>query len=215
LVISGVDMSNGSIVRWLFAAAAFGAIASTCFAQSQTTEEMRENLRAQIRASQEAQANSQDGDQTDRSIRVNNHQDTNQLLYGKPTPPPGYASRPPASTPVNGGSKALNLTLPFEYNSDRLSPEAYPELRRFAAALDTPDLRGLGYLVAGHTDSSGADSYNLTLSRRRAAAVVDALAVLGIDTKKIRATGLGESRPILGLSSADPRNRRVEVTLLP
>ena len=67
--------------------------------------------------------------------------------------------------------------------------------------------------VRGHTDNVGDATSNLTLSKARAQAVVDQLLVLGLDPKRIRAAGLGETHP--DDSNATPegqaRNRRVEI----
>ena len=69
--------------------------------------------------------------------------------------------------------------------------------------------------VQGHTDERGDDDYNLDLSRRRAAAVVDYLVAHGVDSKRLTSHGYGETQPI------DPRhteaawalNRRVSFVL--
>lgn len=71
--------------------------------------------------------------------------------------------------------------------------------------------------VEGHTDSSGADSYNQLLSERRAGSVRDFLLNQGIEPKRTRAVGYGERYPIASNDSASGReqNRRVELTLIP
>jgi outer membrane protein OmpA-like peptidoglycan-associated protein len=71
--------------------------------------------------------------------------------------------------------------------------------------------------VAGHTDSSGADSYNQSLSERRARSVGHYLNSQGIDQMRLITIGYGESRPIADNESSNGRqqNRRVELTLAP
>ncbi len=65
--------------------------------------------------------------------------------------------------------------------------------------------------IAGHTDSSGSEAYNLRLSERRAGAVRDYLISKGVSGERLRARGYGEAQPV---SSAEPaRNRRVELRL--
>lgn len=66
--------------------------------------------------------------------------------------------------------------------------------------------------VAGHTDSTGALSMNLSLSERRAQSVVDYLVAKGIDTKKFTAKGYGPNQPIGDNSTEEGRakNRRIE-----
>lgn len=72
-------------------------------------------------------------------------------------------------------------------------------------------------LVEGHTDSQGSDAHNLDLSQRRADAVRSFLTDRGYDPSRIRAVGIGESRPIGDNATAEGRanNRRVEIVLAP
>lgn len=71
--------------------------------------------------------------------------------------------------------------------------------------------------VAGHTDSTGSDAYNQTLSEQRAAAVAGYLQTREVRGDRIITVGMGESRPIATNESAAGRqsNRRVELTLVP
>src|SRR5690606_16733227 len=71
--------------------------------------------------------------------------------------------------------------------------------------------------VYGHTDSSGADSYNQDLSQRRAVAVATVLANQGVDQRRFFIEGRGESDPIASNASESGRaqNRRVEIQLSP
>jgi outer membrane protein OmpA-like peptidoglycan-associated protein len=71
--------------------------------------------------------------------------------------------------------------------------------------------------VAGHTDSTGTDSYNQSLSQSRAQAVSDELVRMGVQAVRIDTVGYGEERPIANNSTESGRqeNRRVELTLLP
>ena len=71
--------------------------------------------------------------------------------------------------------------------------------------------------VAGHTDSTGSDSYNQQLSQRRASSVASFLRTRGVLGDRIIEVGMGESRPIADNDTADGRqlNRRVELTLVP
>jgi outer membrane protein OmpA-like peptidoglycan-associated protein len=71
--------------------------------------------------------------------------------------------------------------------------------------------------VAGHTDSTGTDTYNQSLSERRADAVANYLKTRNVLDERIITVGMGESRPITTNETADGRqqNRRVELTLVP
>ncbi|MCG7899929.1 MAG: OmpA family protein [Candidatus Thiodiazotropha lotti] len=71
--------------------------------------------------------------------------------------------------------------------------------------------------VAGHTDSTGSESYNQRLSQQRAQSVSEILNRNGVAGVRIDTVGYGESQPIASNGSAAGRqqNRRVELTLLP
>lgn len=70
-------------------------------------------------------------------------------------------------------------------------------------------------LIEGHTDSSGSDAHNQTLSTQRADAVRSAMLQQGIAGPRISARGYGESTPVSGNDTAVGRqmNRRVEIVL--
>ncbi|MFZ5722305.1 MAG: OmpA family protein [Pseudomonadota bacterium] len=71
--------------------------------------------------------------------------------------------------------------------------------------------------VAGHTDSDGSDSSNLTLSEGRANSVANYLRGKGVKPERLTTIGYGETRPVAGNDTAagKEQNRRVELTLLP
>ena len=97
----------------------------------------------------------------------------------------------------------------FESNSDRLLPGAENVLADAAATLRmNPTIK---VEVAGHTDSAGAEDYNLGLSTRRALTVRDYLVRNGVDESRVSVRGYGETQPIADNSTAEGRaeNRRV------
>ena len=71
--------------------------------------------------------------------------------------------------------------------------------------------------VVGHTDNTGAASYNQDLSERRAAAVSSVLIGAGVAANRINSFGLGESQPIGSNLTPEGRaqNRRVDITMRP
>ena len=114
-----------------------------------------------------------------------------------------------SARPDPGG---FDLLITFELGSDRLSSQAEQNLKEFAKAMSQDSLRHMNFNVDGHTDASGSDSYNLTLSQRRAASVVRFLEAAGISAERLQAKGHGETAP----RSSDPFapiNRRVEATV--
>lgn len=66
--------------------------------------------------------------------------------------------------------------------------------------------------IFAHTDDMGSNSYNLSLSKRRASALRDLLIENGIDAKRIKANGIGEGKPLADNKSEYGRaiNRRGE-----
>jgi outer membrane protein OmpA-like peptidoglycan-associated protein len=120
-----------------------------------------------------------------------------------------------AQVPVKSQSQsqpaAVNLTIPFEYNSAELRPEAVQQLIQLEAALRADSLQRFRFLVAGHTDARGDPRYNRELSQRRAEAVRRFLVAAGISAERLDAVGLGEDRLLLPQQPDDARNRRVEI----
>ena len=71
--------------------------------------------------------------------------------------------------------------------------------------------------VAGHTDSTGSDQYNRTLSERRAGTVAQYLTTKGVQPTRLITVGAGESYPVATNDTPEGRqqNRRVELTIVP
>lgn len=103
--------------------------------------------------------------------------------------------------------------LLFGLDSAVVRPAAQANLRNLATNLDKyPDT---DLLIVGHTDSTGSESYNLALSKRRAMAVSDYLSAQGVTRTRLRMDGRGELEPVASNASEDGRqqNRRVEVAI--
>lgn len=80
----------------------------------------------------------------------------------------------------------------YDYDSTVLRPESKPILDTLAALLvENPEVM---VEIGSHTDSRGSDEYNMVLSQGRAESVVRYLIEKGIDTKRVRAKGYGETR---------------------
>jgi OOP family OmpA-OmpF porin len=102
----------------------------------------------------------------------------------------------------------------FETNSDTLTTASRAVLDPVAANLKKyPELQ---IELQGHTDSVGADKYNLNLSQRRADAVRSYLLSQGVSPAQVVARGYGESQPVADNSTAEGRaqNRRVVMKVL-
>lgn len=98
----------------------------------------------------------------------------------------------------------------FQINSAVLLPESRIELDRLAALLT--DNAALKIQINGHTDNTGEEQANLTLSENRAKAVYDYLVGKNIEVARLRYRGFGENAPIDTNDTPEgrSRNRRTE-----
>ena len=104
----------------------------------------------------------------------------------------------------------LKDKLYFDWDEATLEPASFEELDQVAQVLkDNPNIK---VQVEGHTDSSGADAHNQSLSEGRAHAVVDYLVKQGVASDRLVAKGFSSSRPTDTNSTPGGRenNRRVE-----
>lgn len=111
-----------------------------------------------------------------------------------------------------GGTKRARLYgVLFDPDSATIRPESFPTLDQVIDLLRSePEWK---MTIEGHTDSTNTDEHNRTLSEARAKAVKDYLVSKGIDTARLAAVGLGESRPVAGNDTdlGRAQNRRVEL----
>jgi len=103
----------------------------------------------------------------------------------------------------------------FAVDRAEIRPEFYDVLNSVAIVLVEYDRTVVE--VAGHTDSTGSDEYNLELSARRASAVATYLRSQGVFEPRLLTLAFGDRQPIASNETAVGReqNRRVEITLLP
>ena len=102
----------------------------------------------------------------------------------------------------------------FEYDKWELMPRSYVELRKLLKIMkENPEL---AIEVCGHTDSTGEDEYNMSLSEKRAASVAGFLIANGIAGTRTQYRGCGSAQPVATNSTAKGRqmNRRVEFVVL-
>ncbi len=107
--------------------------------------------------------------------------------------------------------KLVSYGIYFDVNKDVVKAESFGTLSDIAKTLkENPNVK---IKIVGHTDSDGEDAKNLDLSKRRAAAVKNALSTdFGIDGSRIQTDGKGESEPIAPNTTTEgkAKNRRVE-----
>ncbi|MFN8340745.1 MAG: OmpA family protein [Cyclobacteriaceae bacterium] len=102
----------------------------------------------------------------------------------------------------------------FDFNKAVLRPESFPELNRLAELLI--ERKSIEVEIAGHTDSTGPDNYNLLLSEWRARAVARYLSSRGVDGARIVVVFFGETKPLVPNDTREGRNknRRVEFKIV-
>ncbi|MCB1232297.1 MAG: OmpA family protein [Verrucomicrobiae bacterium] len=116
----------------------------------------------------------------------------------------------------SGEEKILMPTdILFDYNEFELKEGARLSMMKLAFLVQTnPDAQ---FVIEGHTDSFGADEYNLDLSMKRAVAVRNWLVEhLQLETDNIKVMGLGKKQPLVdpdGTVEEQALNRRVEIVI--
>lgn len=116
-----------------------------------------------------------------------------------------------------GDNITLNMpgNVTFATDSADLSPAFFDVLNSVGKVLGEFDQTVVE--VAGHTDSTGSDAYNQSLSERRSASVSTYLQAQGVLSQRLITVGMGEARPVADNTTAEGRqaNRRVEITMVP
>lgn len=110
--------------------------------------------------------------------------------------------------------QGVNLSIKFDFDSYTIRPESYKLIRELGSALTDDRIKEKEIIIKGHTDSTGAESYNLELSLKRARAVKMYLVKnYPISSGRLEVIGYGESLPLVPNSSEANRqiNRRVEI----
>jgi len=100
----------------------------------------------------------------------------------------------------------------FDTGKADVKPESEPVLKEIAKLLQQNSK--LKLYIVGHTDNVGDLTYNMKLSQNRADAVVETLvSKYGMDTKQLKAYGVGFLAPVASNKTEEGRakNRRVEL----
>lgn len=101
----------------------------------------------------------------------------------------------------------------FDFDRATLRAESNSKLDQAASIIK--ESRTGRFLVVGHTDKKGSASYNLKLSQRRAAAVVEALEARGVNPAQLKSKGVGSAEatvPANASNAARQADRKVVVT---
>jgi outer membrane protein OmpA-like peptidoglycan-associated protein len=109
----------------------------------------------------------------------------------------------------------IDLEINFDYNSASISKASMPSVKALGEALSDTKLKGSTFMVAGHTDGIGGDTYNQELSERRAETIKRYLVEkFGLATGDLVTVGYGKTKLKDTANPADPINRRVQVVNL-
>lgn len=120
-----------------------------------------------------------------------------------------------ASAPALPQVRAVDLEIPFEFNSDRLTESGREVLDSLGQALNSGELAGIRTIVLeGHTDAKGSADYNQALSLKRARSVRTFLQSRNVPAYKLRAVGKGESELADPTDPEGAINRRVRVMVI-
>jgi len=138
-------------------------------------------------------------------------------MVEQPVAAPVVPPPPPPPPPARFEKVTMSATELFGFNSATLSMPQ-PKLDDIAAALSAdPSIADVD--ITGYADRLGSTQYNQKLSERRANAVRDYVVSKGIEARRLKAYGKGESNPVVTcndkkradlIKCLEP-NRRVEV----
>lgn len=132
---------------------------------------------------------------------------TNQPVYSTTRVTTTIAA--PAVTP-RSESRIVATPVKFALDSSEIPANFEGYLDNLAVVLKAPDAEKRILVIAGHTDSIGAEDYNFGLSARRAGAVENYLMERGVKRHQLISVGRGETQLIQGREADHAINRRVE-----
>ena len=109
----------------------------------------------------------------------------------------------------------LKSDFSFDFDSAVIKPGAEDEIARIAAVLIKYPQTNIS--IEGHTDSKGAEEYNMDLSKSRAEAVKNSLIGRGLTSSRLQTIGFGESKPVAtnDTEAGRQQNRRVRIVIVP
>nr|WP_174391315.1 autotransporter domain-containing protein [Caenibius tardaugens] len=129
-------------------------------------------------------------------------------------PPPAPPAPPPPAPPQVVCNKGPYIVF-FDWDKSDITPEAATILDSAVTAYGNCDV--VPIMLAGYTDRSGSDRYNMGLSARRNTSVRGYLTSRGIPDERISSQAFGEANPRVPTADGvrELQNRRVEITYGP
>lgn len=112
---------------------------------------------------------------------------------------------------LDGNKLVLPGPVVYETGSDKLKPESEAVLEHVKKYLDAKSYISL-MRIEVHTDNTGSEAYNQTLSEKRAMVVARFLVGKGVDCNRLIAVGFGGTKPVASNDTPDGKaqNRRTE-----
>lgn len=123
----------------------------------------------------------------------------------------------PEGARVDGeGCEIVSITAHVNFRTDSSEIQEDSKARLDAVTTVLMTRPGVKVRIVGHTDRTGSDEYNLSLSLRRAQAVRDYLVGAGVAVTRLFVSGKGEAEPLVSNDTPSGRavNRRVEFEVL-
>jgi outer membrane protein OmpA-like peptidoglycan-associated protein len=106
----------------------------------------------------------------------------------------------------------IDLEIHFDFNSADISKDSVSSVKALGEALSDSQLRGSTFVVAGHTDGVGGESFNQELSERRADTIKHYLVEhYHIASGDLVTVGYGKTKLKDAADPSDGVNRRVQV----
>ncbi|MFT5723118.1 MAG: outer membrane protein OmpA-like peptidoglycan-associated protein [Bacteroidia bacterium] len=116
--------------------------------------------------------------------------------------------------PIKKDVRMVMKNVLFEVDKSELKPESHVELDQL---VDYLNRNATLYIeIGGHTDNTGSESRNTTLSQQRAQSVYNYLVSKGIAAERLTFKGYGSSQPVATNETTEGRtqNRRTEIKIV-
>jgi OmpA-OmpF porin, OOP family len=147
-------------------------------------------------------------------VSANQHIDLRQVTVARTIDHKDFALQTVPAARVERDATFILNNIFFELNKSDLKPGAFDELNQLKKMME--EHPAMTVEISGHTCDLGDETYNLTLSRKRAEAVKQYLVKSGISEKRIEVAFFGERKPLVPNTSLENRekNRRVEFKIV-
>ena len=147
--------------------------------------------------------------------RVPDYRDVCPDEQGPEDEDPAVSDGCPKEAYVTADRIKFNQRILFQTGKAVIKTQSYGILDAITSIMkNNPHVRMVE--IAGHTDNDGADDFNMGLSKRRAASVMNYLLEKGIEESRLQSQGYGETEPVDSNRTEFGRanNRRVEFRIL-